>query len=162
MPGCRFRGRHVTLTQRDRSRCGAVHILRTRSEPSAHFGCDKSLSLWRGAHFEHAKRTLCACCSEVSDQQCCSEVSFRSVNEQCGSGVGQKCGSEVFLISVNQKCGSAVLLKLSIRSVNQKCGAKVLLKSVDQKCCLEKSVRKNVAQKCWSKVSIRKSVVQKC
>ena len=74
-PGCRFRGRHVTLTQRDRSRCGAVrilrtrsepsahvgwHILRTRSEPSAHFGWVKSLSLWRDAHFEHAKRTLCA------------------------------------------------------------------------------------------------------
>ena len=26
---CRFRGRHFALTQRDRSRCGAVHILRT-------------------------------------------------------------------------------------------------------------------------------------
>ena len=36
-PGCRFCGRHVTLTQRDRSRCGAVHILRMRSEPPAHF-----------------------------------------------------------------------------------------------------------------------------
>ena len=56
VPRCRFRGRHVTLTQQDRSRCGAVHILR----PSAHFGWVKLLSLWRGAHFEHAKRTLCA------------------------------------------------------------------------------------------------------
>ena len=54
-PGCRLLGRHVTLTQRDRSRCGAVHILRTRSEPSAHFGWVESLSLWCGAHFEHAK-----------------------------------------------------------------------------------------------------------
>ena len=103
-PGCRFRSRHVTLTQRDRSRCGAMHMLRMRSEPSAHFGVGqialavarcafckreanplhtlggsnrsrcgavrilsmrsdpsaylgwvKSLSLRRGAHFEHAK-----------------------------------------------------------------------------------------------------------
>ena len=28
-PGCRFRGKCVTLTQRDRSRCGAARILRT-------------------------------------------------------------------------------------------------------------------------------------
>ena len=55
-----FRGKHVTLTQRDRSRCGAVHILRTRSEPSAHFGWVKSLSLWRSVHFANAKRTFCA------------------------------------------------------------------------------------------------------
>ena len=51
-PGCRFRGKRVTLTQRDCSRCGAVRILSMRSEPS---GQVKSLSLWRGAHFEHAK-----------------------------------------------------------------------------------------------------------
>ena len=60
LPGCRFRGRHVTLTQQDRSRCGAVHISSTRSKPSAHFGWVESLSLWRGAHFAKAKRTLCA------------------------------------------------------------------------------------------------------
>ena len=36
----------------DRSRCGAVHILRSQSEPSAHFGWVGSLSLWRGAHSE--------------------------------------------------------------------------------------------------------------
>ena len=59
-PGCRFRGKRVTLSQRDRSRCGAVHILSMRNAPSAHFGFVKSLSLWRGARFEHAKRTLCA------------------------------------------------------------------------------------------------------
>ena len=54
VPGCRFRGRHVTLTQRDRSRCGAVHILSTRSEPSAHFGWVELVSLWCGSRFECA------------------------------------------------------------------------------------------------------------
>ena len=56
----------------NRSRCGAVHILSMRSNPSAHLGwvkslllwrgarsehvgCVESLSLWRGAHFERAK-----------------------------------------------------------------------------------------------------------
>ena len=101
-PGCRFRGKRVTLTQlrslslwrgahfanakrtlcalwvgqialavarrafcereanplrtlggSNRSRCGAVRILSMRSEPSAHWWVE-SLSLWRGAHCEHA------------------------------------------------------------------------------------------------------------
>ena len=77
-------------------------------------------------------------------------MSFRSVDEQCGSEVSvrsvlrtvdEKRGSEVLPISVNQKCGSAVLLKLSIRSVDQKSASKVLLR---------KSIRKSVAQKCCS------------
>ena len=33
----------------------AVRVLRSRSEPSAHFGRVESLSLWRGAHFESAR-----------------------------------------------------------------------------------------------------------
>ena len=39
--------------------------------------------------------------SEVSIQQCCSEVSFRSVDEQCEP----RCWSEVLLSTVHQKCG---------------------------------------------------------
>ena len=42
----------------NRSRCGAVHILRREANPPALWV--KSLSLWRGAHSEHAKRTFCA------------------------------------------------------------------------------------------------------
>ena len=55
-PSAHFR----TLGGSNRSRCGARRILSVRSEPSAHFGRVKSLSLWRGAHFEHAKWALFA------------------------------------------------------------------------------------------------------
>ena len=39
----------------NRSRCGAVHYLRSQSEPSPHCGWIRSLSLWRGAYFDIAK-----------------------------------------------------------------------------------------------------------
>ena len=72
-----------------RSRCGAVHILRSQSEPfarfgwvrcrrvaahilrlqrepSAHFARVESLSLWRGAHFANPLRTFGG-----SNRSCC-------------------------------------------------------------------------------------------
>ena len=41
----------VALGLSDRSRCGAVLILRCLAQPFHHFGPVWSLSLWRGAHF---------------------------------------------------------------------------------------------------------------
>ena len=40
---------------RGSSRCGTVHILRSHSETSSHFGWVESLSPWCGEHFEVAK-----------------------------------------------------------------------------------------------------------
>ena len=42
----------------NRSRCGAVRILKTRVEPSAGFVRVESLPLWRRANFERELRTL--------------------------------------------------------------------------------------------------------
>ena len=119
VPGCRFRGRHVTLTQRDRSRCSAVHILRTRSEPSAHFRWVESL------------KSVAYICVGVFAQKCCSEALIRSIGQKCCSelsirGVGQGCRNS----SVGQKCCSEV----SVGSVAQQCESEVLTRSVDQKC----------------------------
>ena len=41
-----------TLGVSDHSRCGAVRILRSLTQPSRHFGRVRSLSLWRGANFD--------------------------------------------------------------------------------------------------------------
>ena len=49
-------GRRSTLGGSHRSRRGAVHLLKTQSEPCAHFGWVESLSLWRGAHLSNEKR----------------------------------------------------------------------------------------------------------
>ena len=42
-----------TLSLSDRSRCGPVLVLRSLAQPSRHFGRVRSLSLWRGADFDH-------------------------------------------------------------------------------------------------------------
>ena len=39
----------------NRSRCGAVQVLRSQSEPFARFAWVESLLLWCGSHFETAK-----------------------------------------------------------------------------------------------------------
>ena len=42
----------LTLRVSVRSRCGAVLVLRSLGQPSRHFGCVRSLSLWCGACFQ--------------------------------------------------------------------------------------------------------------
>ena len=180
-PGCRFRGKRVTLPQPDRSRCGSAHILRTRSEPSAHFGWLKSLSLWRGAHFERAKRTLCglwvgqialavarcafwACKANPlrlggSNRSRCGAVRVLNMRIEPLSAQSEpsarfgcsRCGA-VRIWSV-QKCRSQV----SSTSVVEKCRLEVSFRSVDQKCRSSEVS----TEECGSEVSIR-SVDQKC
>ena len=48
----------ITLCASGRSHCGAVRSLRSLAQPCRHFGPVRSLSLWRGAHFERACATL--------------------------------------------------------------------------------------------------------
>ena len=50
----------VTLRVSVRSRCGAVLVLRSLGQPSRHFGCVRSLSLWCGACFQNARAILSA------------------------------------------------------------------------------------------------------
>ena len=175
MARCTFCEREVnplrTLGGSDSSRCGAVRFLSMRSEPSAHIGWVESLSLSRGAHFERAKKTLCAlrmgrialavarCAfgdrSFVQKRR--SQVSIKSVV--------QKCRLEVSLTSVDQqRRSSEVSTEVLVRSVN--CCSKVLMtskvsvRSVDQKCCSEVSCR-SVDEQCGSEVLVR-SVAQNC
>jgi hypothetical protein len=48
----------VTLRASDRSRCGAVLILKSLAQPSHHSVRIGSLCLWRGANFDMARTTL--------------------------------------------------------------------------------------------------------
>ena len=103
----------------NRSPCGAMCILSMRSEPSACFGWVKPLSLWRGAHFEHAKNPLRALGG--SNRCRCGAVRILSAQSEPSGHFG-------WVEPISLWCGAHLETKVSFRSVDHKCPSDVVQK----------------------------------